>query len=745
MRAVLVFAVAAVTGAAAAQGPSTFEIPRTSAAPVIDGRVDPAEWAGAARVEVDIEYQPADNRPADVRAEALIMEDGETLFVAFLAEDPDTSSIRAYFKDRDAIVVDDWMSVVLDTFNDERRAYAFTVNPLGVQADAIFDDVNGRLDDSWNGIWDSAGRIIESGYSVELAIPFKQLRFSDTDSVQTWGVDFVRRYPRDQVTMISSNPRDRDISCYLCQIAKADGFDNLERGRNLEIIPTVTASASKDRPSGQGDWLGADESEGGLDVRWGITPDMYLNATLNPDFSQVEADSPQLDVNNTFALFFPERRTFFLDGSDYFETRQNLVHTRTIAEPEYGAKLTGKSGAHTFGLLAANDRSTSFVIPGSLRSSTASLGDTPSDVAIGRYRADIFGNSTIGALVTDRQGSGYRNTVMSLDTLLRPTDQDTIAIQAMRSRSSYPGQIQRDFGQQADIAGDNLFVEYSHADRRWDWRVGYFDVGEDFRADLGFINRVDYKHVVTTVGHTWRWGRRRLLQPHPLRRRLGPHRRSIRTQAGRGNGILPQHERADAVLSQWPVRWQQVLVERPVLRRTVQSGPGRIQSVDGPYPGYAYPDRRRGGFREYASGQIKSVRTANALSMGTTPATRPGTHDPAIRRRWRTPVHGPAHRPAQHLAVRRPQRPAFHLAALGYRTRSITVHVPGAASPPRVDHAIALQLQTECRDAFFHRLFRRGLPRRQLPIPRRNQPHLVRQVQLRLVALSGVSLRAGRG
>ncbi len=506
MRAALLFAVATATGAdAAAQGPSTIEIPRTPAAPVIDGRVDPAEWAGAARVEVDIEYQPADNRPADVRAEALIMEDGETLFVAFLAEDPDTSSIRAYFKDRDAIVVDDWMSVVLDTFNDERRAYAFTVNPLGVQADAIFDDVNGRLDDSWNGIWDSAGRIIESGYSVELAIPFKQLRFSDTESVQTWGVDFVRQYPRDQVTLISSNPRNRDISCYLCQIAKADGFHNLERGRNLEIIPTVTASASKDRPSGQGDWLGADESEGGLDVRWGITPDMYLNATLNPDFSQVEADSPQLDVNNTFALFFPERRTFFLDGSDYFETRQNLVHTRTIAEPEYGAKLTGKSGAHTFGLLAANDRSTSFVIPGSLRSSTASLGDSPSDVAIGRYRADILGNSTVGALVTDRQGSGYRNTVMSLDTMLRPTDQDTIAIQAMRSRSSYPGQIQRDFGQQADIAGDNLFVEYSHADRRWDWRVGYFDVGEDFRADLGFINRVDYKHVVTTVGHTWRW------------------------------------------------------------------------------------------------------------------------------------------------------------------------------------------------------------------------------------------------
>ena len=501
---VLGFAVVFAAGAAA-QDISRLDIPRTANAPVIDGRVGPAEWAGAARVMVDIEFEPADNVPADVRAEALIMEDGETLFVAFVAEDPDTESIRAYFKDRDAIRDDDWMSVVLDTFNDERRAYSFTVNPLGVQADAIYDDLNGRRDDSWNAIWDSAGQIIERGYSVELAIPFKQLRFSDTDSEQTWGIDFTRQYPRDQVTLIASNPRDRDISCYLCQIAKADGFDDLERGRNLEIIPTVTASASKDRPTGAGEWLGANESESGLDLRWGITPDMYLNATFNPDFSQIEADSPQLDVNNTFALFFPERRTFFLDGSDYFETRQNLVHTRTIAEPEYGAKLTGKSGAHTFGLLTANDRSTSFVIPGSLRSRTASLGATPSDVAIGRYRADILRNSTVGALVTDRRGDGYSNTVLSVDTVLRPTVQDSIAVQYMSSRSNYPGQIQRNYGQRAEIADDNLFVEYRHADRRWDWRVSYFDVGEDFRADLGFVNRVDYKYVVTTVGHTWRW------------------------------------------------------------------------------------------------------------------------------------------------------------------------------------------------------------------------------------------------
>ncbi len=504
--AALISAFAAILATdAAARDDSRLAIPRIANAPAIDGRVEPAEWAGAARVAVDIEYEPADNAPADVRAQALIMEDGETLFIAFLAEDPDTENIRAYFKDRDAIGDDDWMSVVLDTFNDERRAYAFTVNPLGVQADAIYDDLSGRRDDSWNAIWDSAGRIVENGYSVELAIPFRQLRFSDTASGQTWGVDFTRQYPRDQMTMIASSPRDRDISCYLCQIAKADGLADLQRGRNLEIIPTVTANASKDRPSGLGEWLGANASEGGLDLRWGVAPDMYLHATLNPDFSQVEADSPQLDVNNTFALFFPERRTFFLDGADYFDTPQNLVHTRTIAEPEYGAKLTGKSGAHGFGLLAAADRNTNFIIPGSLRSRSASLGEIPSDIAIGRYRADILRNSTIGALVTDRRGDGYSNSVLSVDSVLRPTAQDSVAIQYMRSRSNYPGQIQRDFGQRADIAGDNLFAEYRHVDRRWDWRVGYFDAGEDFRADLGFINRVDYKYIVTTIGHTWRW------------------------------------------------------------------------------------------------------------------------------------------------------------------------------------------------------------------------------------------------
>ena len=489
---------------AAAQ--SIHSIPRVQQSPTIDGQVDTGEWAGAVSIPVNIEISPGDNVPAEVEAEALLMEDGEILYVAFIAQDPDPEQIRAYYQDRDNAWSDDWMGIILDTFNDERRASEFFVNPLGVQMDAIYDDVNGREDDSWNAIWESMGQISETGYVVELAVPLKQLRFTTADSVQTWGIDITRNYPRNRIIRMRSQPQDRDISCYLCQISKAEGFADLEKSRNLEIIPTMTATSIENRDPAIGDWEREDfDTEGSLDVRWGITQDTYLNATINPDFSQVEADSAQLDINNTFSLFFPERRTFFLDGADYFDTRENLVHTRNIADPEYGLKLTGREGAHTYGLLATNDEETSFIIPNSLSSRIATLGDVESKVAIGRYRYDMFENSSIGLLVTDRRGDDYSNSVVSVDATLRPTPQDTITIQSMHSNSDYPQLIQGRYSQDSSLSDNSHVIEYNHNDRRWDWRLGYTDYGSDFRADLGFVNRVDYKYFVTTVGHTWRW------------------------------------------------------------------------------------------------------------------------------------------------------------------------------------------------------------------------------------------------
>jgi len=483
-----------------------FQIPRITDTPVIDGNVGELEWAAAERVLLDIETNPGDNIRAQVTSEALIMEDGETLYVAFISWDPDVNNIRAFYRDRDNVRNNDQVGIVLDTFNDQRRAYEFFVNPYGVQMDAINDDVNNRYDSSWNAIWDSAGRINEDNYTVEIAIPLRQLRFAEGIERQTWGINFVRRYPRDRDYRISNRARNLNLSCYLCDIGKAQGFADLEPGRNLEVIPTLTTSYSENRDPDDNEWIEEDvDPEASVDVRWGINQNLYLNATLNPDFSQVEADRTQLDTNTTFSIFVPERRTFFLDGADYFNSYLNLVHTRNIANPDYGAKLTGKSGDHTYGLLTANDTNTSFLIPRSLGSSVATLGEVESDVSILRYRYDVLDNSAIGAIVTSRQADGYHNTVTGIDGVFQLTDSDTLTLQSLHSESEYPLAIQDRYGQLPEISDQTHVVDYRHRDRRWDWWVNYVDYGEDFRADLGFINQVDFRRLTLRAGHTWRW------------------------------------------------------------------------------------------------------------------------------------------------------------------------------------------------------------------------------------------------
>ncbi|MES3008727.1 MAG: DUF5916 domain-containing protein [Pseudomonadota bacterium] len=484
-----------------------YDIPRVNAAPVIDGEISQGEWAQATQVQLDIETSPSENIPASVQTTAYIMEDGINLYIAFIAQDPDPSQIRAFYRDRDEIRGTDTVGVALDTFNDESRSFEFTVSPLGVQADSTTDDLSGSQDESWNALWDSAGRITDTGYMTEMAIPFKQLRFESGAQEKIWGVKFVRNYPRDRSYRFSDVVQDRNISCSVCQFAKATGFAGTQPGRNLEIIPTLTTTGVQSRPNPAVDsWSSTDaDADAGVDVRWGINQDMVLNATLNPDFSQVEADAAQLDINNTFSLFFPERRTFFLDGADYFNSNLNLVHTRNIADPDYGMKLTGKSGRHSYGLMQANDTSTSFMIPTNESSRVATLGDIDSDVSVLRYRQDVLDNSSIGTILTHRNSADYSNTVAGVDGRLRLTGSDVISVQALRSQSEYPLAIQTRYGQADDLSDETYLLDYRHNDRRWDVWAEYVDYGKDFRADMGFINRVDYTRSTLRIGHTWRF------------------------------------------------------------------------------------------------------------------------------------------------------------------------------------------------------------------------------------------------
>ncbi|MDX1491064.1 MAG: DUF5916 domain-containing protein [Pseudohongiellaceae bacterium] len=500
----------AVSTAVVAQN-ADYEIPRTQSAPIIDGRVEAQEWAGAQAIELAFETSPSENVPAIVKTQALIMEDGEQLYVAFIAQDPRPEEIRAYYRDRDNIRGTDYVGILVDTFNDESRSFEFIVSALGVQFDATNDDLSGSYDSSWNALWDSAGTITETGYMTEMAIPFDQLRFVDSEQEKTWGIRFVRDYPRDRRYRFDNVERDRSISCWACQFSKISGMANVTPGRNLEITPTLTSSALQSRANPALDsWESPDvDFEAGVDVRWGVTQDMVLNATVNPDFSQVEADSAQLDVNNTFSLYYPEKRNFFLDGADYFNTQVNMVHTRNIADPDYGVKLTGKSGSHSYGFLQANDTRTSFLIPSNERSSLASLGEVDSDVSILRYRQDVLANSSVGALLTHRSAGSYENTVMSLDGKLRLTQSDVVNLQVMRSETNYPLAIQDSFAQDEKLDDDAYLLEYRRNDRQWDVWLQHINYGEDFRADLGFISRVDYERNTARVGRTWRYGSER--------------------------------------------------------------------------------------------------------------------------------------------------------------------------------------------------------------------------------------------
>lgn len=486
-----------------------YTIPFTSTAPQIDGRFSAEEWASASVVNLTNETHPTQNIPALVDTTVHLMEDGEYFYAAFVALDPRPEEIRAFYRDRDAAWQDDMVGVVIDTFNDSRRAFEFFATPLGVQMDMILDDVNGGEDSSWNAIWDSMGSINEAGFVVEMRIPMNQLRFPGGQELQTWGIDLLRFYPRDNRHRLSMNTWDFDISCYLCQLKKAQGFSGLEPTLNLQLIPTFTAAMANNRPDPlTDDWTSEDaNTEAGLDVRWGISQDLYLNATLNPDFSQVEADNAQLNVNNTFALFFPERREFFLDGADYFNMSERLVNTRNIANPDFGVKLTGKKDANTYGIFITNDTSTSFLMPGTQRSRIATLGDVASTNTVVRYRRDIgINNSTLGMLLTDRRADDYANTLAGIDGNIRLGNSDQVSFLLMGTESEYPQKIQDEHDQEPELSDQAYTVRYNHNSNKWNWQANYQNWGKDFRPDMGFIGRVGVENYNLGAGRTWRFG-----------------------------------------------------------------------------------------------------------------------------------------------------------------------------------------------------------------------------------------------
>src|SRR5688572_26984788 len=473
---------------------ASLAIPHSKEAIQIDGILDDPIWRNALALPLTIETNPRENQTPEVETIAYLVENGDQLLIAFDARDPDPSSIRAYLRDRDSAFNDDFVGVVLDTFNDQRRAFEFFVNPLGVQMDLINDQVNGNESTSWDAIWDSAGQVNERGFAAEIAIPFSQLRFPRTDGDQTWGIDMLRFRPRGQRARISNNPQDRNVSCYLCQLSKFTGFANAEPGKALEVVPTLTSTrtdSAQPAPAPAGELEPGDfETEAGLGVRWGITPDLTLDVTFNPDFSQVEADVAQLEENTTFALSYPETRPFFIEGEDYYSSPLSVVYTRTVADPDAGAKFTGRTGKNTIGMFATNDAITNLLLPGPFGSQLTSL-DQENDGFVGRYARGFGQTSQIGVLVTSREGDGYSNEVAGFDGRYFMNDRNTLRFQYLDSRTEYPATIVSQYGQPEELDGDAFRVEYRYSSRNWFGFAQHQELDPNFRADSGFIGRVD--------------------------------------------------------------------------------------------------------------------------------------------------------------------------------------------------------------------------------------------------------------
>lgn len=473
-------------------------VPKITSPVHIDGVLDEDAWDRALVMGVNTEVRPSENVRAPVETDMLLAYDDDYFYVAFRAHDPDPSLIRARLCDRDRMWDDEWVIIGIDTYNDQRGGYEFACNPLGIQGDTA-GGVHGD-GYSWDAIWDSAGRIFDWGYSVEMAIPFSSIRFQRTDGDQIWGVDAVRSYPREVRHHIGLYPRDRDNNCYYCQMEKLVGFADATHGRNIEIDPTVSLTTSQTRPALASPFDEAElERDIGVTGRWGVTPNMTLAGAINPDFSHVEADAFQLDVNRRDALWYEEKRPFFLEGAGVFDN----LYTRSIADPIWGAKITGKEGGHAFGALMARDEVTDLIIPGSEYSRRTTL-EMESTAAALRYRRDVGEQSQISVLANARSGDDYTNVVGGAKADLWLSESAHAGFMGMASQTEYPGEVAAEFGEPSgEFDGSAYAVELGHFTSGLDVYADYQQFGPDFRTDLDFTTRVGYSEAKASAAHTW--------------------------------------------------------------------------------------------------------------------------------------------------------------------------------------------------------------------------------------------------
>ena len=467
----------------------------------IDGNLSDPGWLEAARIDHFHERYPGDMIEPDVATEAYITYDESNLYVAFLCHD-DPREIRATMCQRDQFSGDDFVCLLVDTYGEASWAYEFFVNPYGIQLDILWTNIAGE-DTGYDLIWESAAKITPLGYQVEMAIPFTSLRFPNKD-VQSWKMDFRRNRPRESFRSYSWAAYDRNEQCFPCQWGTVDGINKVQSGKGLEILPTLVANQSGSLNNFNDP--NADLDNGGLDGdfslngKYSINSNISFEAAYNPDFSQIEADADQIDVNTTFALYYPERRPFFQEGRDLMRTLFNSFYTRTINDPKFASKVIGRLQKTSFSFVSAVDENTYYTIP--LDQSSILLNTGQSVVNVLRGLRSIGDNSQIGFIATDRRfedkGSG---SILALDALLSLSRNYRINGQWIWSHTkepnspnlteNYDGSTFNDGNHTIAFDGESymgtaFITQFRRSARHWNFNIDYNQISPTYRTQTGY-------------------------------------------------------------------------------------------------------------------------------------------------------------------------------------------------------------------------------------------------------------------
>jgi len=491
----------------------------------IDGDLNDAGWRGAAKAGNFAEHSPGNQTKPAVDTEVLITYDDNYLYVAWLCYD-NPAEVRASFCERDRMFSGDYVILCLDTYGEATHAYEIAANPYGIPGDLLFSSASGE-DGSYDMIFESAGRITDSGWVAEMAIPFASLRFPNREE-QVWRVDFWRNRPRESRYQYSWAAYNRDDECWPCQWGTITGISGIKQSSGLEFLPAVVAHESGSIGDGGTFENGDVKGDVALGITYDVNSELSAEATVNPDFSQVETDVAQIDVNSTFALFYPEKRPFFQEGNDLFNTYFNAVYTRSINDPIAAGKLTWRNGSNSMAFLSARDERSVIILPFEERSEFVENGKSYSNIL--RVRHDLGKQSHVGLLATNRifDGGGM-GSLASIDGQIRLSKSNSFRVQVLASHTEEVENLalvpdssfntsRFDGGKYtAGLDGESywghaLAVGMSRSTSNYWGALHYNELSPTFRADNGFEPQNNQRMGEVEVGGVVRFEKSTILQ-----------------------------------------------------------------------------------------------------------------------------------------------------------------------------------------------------------------------------------------